>query len=85
MKAFVSSNGVNREAITLGHILLTNAQNKWRSSTDAHRPGSKPWRLSAEMLSVVPRKELDGAALGASVTACCKTHTQHCFHFLLFS
>ena len=42
--------------MTLEHILLVDAQNKLRESTDAHRHSSKLWRLDAEMLSVVSRE-----------------------------
>ena len=45
----------------IGHIL--NAQNEWRSSTDAHRHNSKLWQLDAEMLNVVPGEELGGTTL----------------------
>ena len=37
------------------------------------------------MLSVIPWKELGGAALSASVTACCKTRAEQYFYFLLFA
>lgn len=53
------------------------AQSKSRQSTDAQGNSSELWRLEAEMLSAVPRKELGGAALAAggargSVTAAAK-------------
>lgn len=54
---------------TLGH-LLTNAQNKLRCSTDAHRHSSKLWGLDAEMLSVFPGKE-PGCATQAAGSARC--------------
>ena len=53
---------------TVGHILLTEAQNKSRSSTEAHRLSSELWRLDAEMLSVVLGK-LGGAPLAATTAA----------------
>lgn len=40
---------------TLGRILLMDAQNKWRQSTDAHRQNSKLGQLDAETPSVVLR------------------------------
>lgn len=41
MKPLVSCNSVKQKTITLEYILLTDAQIKWRSSTDAHRHHSK--------------------------------------------
>ena len=46
----------SEEGITLRHILLTDAQNKLRSSTDTHRSISKLWWLDGEMLSLVRGK-----------------------------
>lgn len=40
---------------TLGRILLTDAQNKWRRSTGAHRQNSKLGQLDAKTLSIVFR------------------------------
>ena len=50
---------------TLGHILLTEARNKSRESTDVPRHHSKHWRLDAETLSVIPGRRCGGAALAA--------------------
>ena len=47
---------------TLGDLLPTNAQDKWRESTGAHGRSSELWQLAAEMLGVVPRP---GACLAA--------------------
>ena len=46
----------SKEAITSGHILFMDAQNKTRQSTDAHRHSSEQWWLDAELLSVAPRE-----------------------------
>ena len=46
----------SKEAITSGHILFTDAQNKTRQSIDAHRHSSEQWWLDAELLSVAPRE-----------------------------
>lgn len=45
-------------------------------------PGSVPCSDSV-MQSEVPGEELSGTAWGedASLTACCKTDSQHCFYF----
>ena len=51
------------EAVTLGHIMLTGAQNKSRYSTDAHRHSSKLWPHDAEKLHLVPRGGVGGASL----------------------
>ena len=69
MKLFVSRNGNCEEAVTLGHILLTDAQNTSKYSTDAHRHLSKLWGLDAEMRGVPPGKEPGGAAFPARVCA----------------
>lgn len=63
---------------TVGHILLTGAQNKSTKSTDDHRCSSKPWWLQAETLSVGPGKELGRASLATQDAhflhnSCCKT------------
>lgn len=42
----------SKEAVTLGYILLKDAQNK--SSTDVHRCSSKLWWPDAEMFRAVP-------------------------------
>lgn len=52
---------------TLGHILLTAAQNKSRSDTDAHRRSSGLWLLDAEMLSGVSGEGAWRAALAGGV------------------
>lgn len=45
MKLFLRPNGgkVKKQLITLGHILLSDTQNKLRYSTDNHRHSSEPW------------------------------------------
>lgn len=53
---------------TWGRILLTDAQNKMRRSTDAHRHNSELWQLDAETLSIILR---EGAWQGHS-------HCCHC-------
>jgi len=65
------------------------AQNKSRSSTDAHRRSSDLRPPDAEMLSVVLGKELGGpltaqSAHAASVKAGCNTNTERYFCFLSF-
>lgn len=45
---------------TLGHTLLTNAQNKWRWSLDTH--SSKLWYLMFRCWKQFPGKEFSGAA-----------------------
>ena len=52
---------VSKEVISSGHILLMDAQDKWRWSTDNHRHSSEVWWLEAEILV----KELGGAVLDA--------------------
>lgn len=73
----------------LGHILLANAQNKLRSSTDVQRHSSKPWQLDSEVLSVVPEERLRGTSLMAwgesvSTTAAVKQMLNAIFNFHLF-
>ena len=36
------------KAVILGHVLLMDAQNKWRPSADAQRRSSELWQLDAE-------------------------------------
>lgn len=56
-------------SVTLGQNLLMDTQNISRQSTDAYKHSSKLWQFDAEMLSVFPGKELDGAAFAAWITA----------------
>lgn len=67
--------------------LLTGAQNKSKQSTGSHTHRSEPWRLDAEILSVVPRKELVPLLLFRG--ACCLHHSHlqnKCWMlFLLFA
>lgn len=56
VRPFISQNGnfaifFSKETITLGYILLIDAQNMQRESTDAHRYSSKPRWLDAECSS----------------------------------
>ena len=52
MKSLANQNG-SKEAITLAHILLTDARNKIKIK-HSRSHSSKLWRLNAEMLSLVP-------------------------------
>lgn len=45
---------LSKAAVTIGHILLIDAQNKLRSSTDAHRQSLKVWQFDAETLGEEP-------------------------------
>ena len=47
---------VGKEAITLRHILLMEAQDKLREDIDAHRHSSTLLRPDAEMLRVIPEE-----------------------------
>ena len=59
-----------KDAITLAHILLTDAQNKSGKSADTHKHSSKIWCLDGEMLSILAAKQLGGASLAALGGSC---------------
>lgn len=86
-KPFLSQGGVRQKPITLQHILLIDAQNKLRYSTDAH--SSHPWWFDTECRS--PGRSLAVPFLflqvhTASKTAHCKiivSKAKLLFRFLL--
>ena len=45
---------LSKEAVTIGHILQIDTQNKLRLSTDAHRHSLKLWQFDAETLGKEP-------------------------------
>lgn len=76
-------------AITLSPILLMDAQNKSRQSTDAHRHSAELWGLMPRCWVSFWGKELGGATLAtwgahASVTATAKQLPNAIFAFHTF-
>lgn len=65
MPSFMLSIALLGFSDTLRYILLMDAQNKSRQSTDAHRHGSKLWWLDAESWVWFPGKELGEATIAA--------------------
>ena len=68
--------------------MLTEAENKSRESTDAHRHSSKIWQLDGEMLGVVPWEgagpgHCTAGVLTASVRVHCRMTLECSFAFWL--